>query len=238
MMPNPAGSSSPLAMMSLVKPQRNVHHRYSVLLSLILVTVAFELAAPDTELARLIAVVLQAGTLVAAVITAQARRWVLRLTVVASCLLVAVAVGGVLSAENDLGADSARLIQLLLVALAPPVIVAGLRRHFEAEQLVTRETMSGVLCLYLLIGLFFGTAFGATQAVSGEDYFTRGDGDSSDFLYFSYSTLTTTGYGDFVAATNLGRSLAITEALIGQIYLVTVVAVIVSGLGAARRSRA
>jgi hypothetical protein len=56
-----------------------------------------------------------------------------------------------------------------------------------------------------------------------------------DFLYLSYATLTTVGYGDLVAATNLGRSLAITEALVGQLYLVTVVAVIISNLEPGRR---
>ena len=60
-------------------------------------------------------------------------------------------------------------------------------------------------------------------------------GDSSDFVYFSFATLTTVGYGDLTAATDLGRSLAITEALIGQIYLVTVVALIVPNIGRARR---
>jgi len=55
-----------------------------------------------------------------------------------------------------------------------------------------------------------------------------------NLLYFSFVTITTVGYGDFTAATDLGRSLAITEALIGQIYLVTVVAAIVGGLGARR----
>ena len=49
-------------------------------------------------------------------------------------------------------------------------------------------------------------------------------------------TLTTVGYGDLTAASHLGRSLAIAEALIGQIYLVTVVAGIVGGLGSSRRA--
>ena len=53
---------------------------------------------------------------------------------------------------------------------------------------------------------------------------------TSDYLYFSFTTMTTTGYGDLTAATDLGRSFAITEQLIGQIYLVTVVAVIVGNL--------
>jgi ion channel len=52
----------------------------------------------------------------------------------------------------------------------------------------------------------------------------------ADFLYFSFATLTTTGYGDLVPGSNLARSLAILEALTGQIYLVTVVAVLVGNL--------
>ena len=55
-------------------------------------------------------------------------------------------------------------------------------------------------------------------------------GTPNDFLYFSLATLTTTGYGDLSAATELGRAMAVTEALIGQMYLVTVLAVIVSNV--------
>ncbi len=90
--------------------------------------------------------------------------------------------------------------------------------------------MFGVLCIYLLIGILFSTAFGAVQEISNENFFTGGPGNTADYLYYSFATLTTTGYGDLVAATNLGRSMAITEALIGQIYLVTVVALIVGNM--------
>ena len=58
-----------------------------------------------------------------------------------------------------------------------------------------------------------------------------------DFIYFSFTTLTTTGYGDFTAGTSLGRMLAISEALVGQIYLVSVVALLVANLGRERRSQ-
>ena len=152
-----------------------------------------------------------------------------RVTVAACILLVVAAVGAVLGTE-ELGGDSARVISLLLVALAPPAIVLGLRQHFREQGGITMQTMFGVLCIYLLLGLLFGTMFGAIQSLSDESFFTTGTARTSDFLYFSYSTLTTVGYGDLIAATNLGRSLAISEALIGQIYLVTVVALIVAGL--------
>ena len=109
--------------------------------------------------------------------------------------------------------------------------------HLRADGIVTVQTMFGVLCIYLLIGLFFASGYGLIEAVSDSAFFATGfTGDSSDFLYFSFATLTTVGYGDLTAATDLGRSLAITEALIGQIYLVTVVALIVSNIGRARRA--
>ena len=53
-------------------------------------------------------------------------------------------------------------------------------------------------------------------------------------LYFSFTSLTTVGYGDFTARTNLGHTLAVSEALLGQIYLVTVVSLIVANLGRSR----
>jgi ion channel len=59
----------------------------------------------------------------------------------------------------------------------------------------------------------------------------------ADFLYFSFATLTTTGYGDLVPGNDLARSFAILEALTGQIYLVTVVAVLVGNLARRGGSR-
>ena len=57
-----------------------------------------------------------------------------------------------------------------------------------------------------------------------------------DYLYFSFSTLATVGFGDLVAGTNLGRMLAVTEALFGQMYLVTIVALLVGKFGRGRSS--
>ena len=95
--------------------------------------------------------------------------------------------------------------------------------------------MAGVLCVYLLIGSAFAFAYGIISALDDGNFFAQQHGGTiSDFLYFSFVTQTTTGYGDLTAADDLGRSLAITEALTGQIYLVTVVALIVGNLGRAR----
>jgi voltage-gated potassium channel Kch len=87
-----------------------------------------------------------------------------------------------------------------------------------------------------LIGLLFAVAYAVVQEVGGANVFTTAHDGRDDFLYFSFSTLTTTGYGDVVAANNLVRSLAITEALGGQLYLVTVVALIIANIRSTRLS--
>jgi hypothetical protein len=137
--------------------------------------------------------------------------------------------------SGQFGNSSAALVALLYLLLTPPALINGLRKQFREADAVTIQTMFGVLCLYLLIGLLFGVAYASIGEISSTPFFNPpGEHGRDDFLYFSYTTLTTVGYGDLVAATNLGRSLAITEALLGQLYLVSVVAVIISNLEAVR----
>lgn len=213
-----------------------IHYHFGIVLGLILVSIAFQLAAGESDFARLAAVVLQAITLVAAVLASRAHPIVIRLAVIAAVLSIVGASLAILGTD-EFGNNSGRAVTLLLVGLVPPAIVTGLIKLFREEGSVTIETMFGGLCLYLIVGLFFGTAFAAIEEIGGHAFFhqlTIAQAETNDFLYFSFTTLTTVGYGDLTAASNFGRSLAITEALIGQIYLVTVVAVIISNMRPAR----
>ncbi len=213
-----------------------IHFRFGVVLALILISIGFQLAAGESDFARLVAVILQAITLVAAVVASRAHPLVIRLAVIAAALSIVGATLAILGTD-EFGNSSGRAVTLLLVAMVPPAIVTGLIKLFREEGSVTLETMFGGLCLYLIVGLFFGTAFAAIEEIGGHAFFhqlTAAQSETSDFLYFSFTTLTTVGYGDLTAASNFGRSLAITEALIGQIYLVTVVAVIVSNMRPSR----
>ena len=215
-----------------------IHFRFGVVLALILISIGFQLAAGESDFARLVAVILQAITLVAAVVASRAHPFVIRLAVIAAVLSIVGATLAILGTD-EFGNSSGRAVTLLLVALVPPAIVTGLIKLFREEGSVTVETMFGGLCLYLIVGLFFGTAFAAIEEIGGHAFFhqlSAAQSETSDFLYFSFTTLTTVGYGDLTAASNFGRSLAITEALIGQIYLVTVVAVIVSNMRPSRAS--
>jgi ion channel len=210
------------------------HHRYGFVLGLILLAISFELAAPPGDWARFAAICIQAATLIAALLASRAHRWVVRAAGVGAVLLVAASLISLITSK-EFGSDSLEVINLLLVLLASPAIVTGLIKHYREEERLTIQSMFAVLCLYLLLGLAFASAFAAVQALTDKAFFQTGAGDTQDFIYFSFTTITTTGYGDLAAVTNLGRSLAITEQLVGQIYLVTVVALIVGNLGAGGR---
>jgi Ion channel len=206
-----------------------IHYRFGIVLCLIIVTIFFVMAAPQGDGARFVSVTLQAAVLIAAVIASKLPTWVIRLTVAAAVVGIAGSAAA-LFGTGEFGNAAAGIVALLYVLLTPPAIVVGVLKQFREEGNVTIHSMFGVLCLYLLVGLIFAVTFGVVQDVSSTDFFTVEHAGRDDFLYFSFATLTTVGYGDLVAATNLGRSLAIAEALLGQIYLVTVVALIVTRL--------
>jgi uncharacterized membrane protein len=87
----------------------------------------------------------------------------------------------------------------------------------------------GAVCIYVLLGMLFAFLYAAIDGLSSGAFFVQTSHPTTpDFLYFSYITQTTVGYGDFTAKGDLGRALAVLEAVIGQLYLVTVIAVLVS----------
>ena len=123
-----------------------------------------------------------------------------------------------------------KLSNLLLVTLTPGAIVVGIIRTLRERSQVTVEAALGVICLYLLLGMLFAFLYGVIGHVDGRFFAQHVSATTSRCLYFSFITLTTVGYGDLTAVSNLGHTLSASEALIGQIYLVTVVSVIVGNL--------
>jgi Ion channel len=143
----------------------------------------------------------------------------------------ALAVSIVRAAAGGIGEGAALTVNAALVGFGPPAIAVGLVRDLRARGVVQIQSLFGVLSLYMLIGMAFGFVYGAIDAFGGDPFFTGGNSATvAHCLYFSFTTLATVGYGDFVARTDLGHTLAVSEALLGQIYLVTVVSLIVTNL--------
>jgi hypothetical protein len=122
---------------------------------------------------------------------------------------------------------------LLLVTIV--LIVA----RIVAFPTVTAQSIYGAVSAYLLIGLMFAAIYAAISKSHGGHFFANGQpGNSQTFQYFSFTTLTTLGYGDFTAAGSGGRAIAVIEALTGQVFLATLVARLVAAFEgpAARRA--
>ncbi|MBP2671589.1 MAG: Ion transport 2 domain protein [candidate division NC10 bacterium] len=118
-----------------------------------------------------------------------------------------------------------------LIAIAPIAILRRVRWEF-AEGGVDSEVLAGALCAYLYIGNWYAFLYRSLAILSKGPFFAQpGADDALNYLYFSFVTLATVGYGDLSPAFGPGRMLAATEGIVGQLYLVSVVAIVVSAYG-------
>ena len=141
---------------------------------------------------------------------------------VISLLVIAIAdhQGG-LTGQGAASIWSAVLLLLIVVTL--------LRQILSAPQ-VTMQSIYAAISAYLIIGLMFSAIYAAMYYLNSQQFFVQGSPGNvrSDFQYFSFTTLTTLGYGDFTAAGGGGRAVAMLEAMTGQIFLATLVAKLVA----------
>ena len=113
---------------------------------------------------------------------------------------------------------------VLLVTATLPVTVNRVLHHRR----ITYETVLGALCAYVLIGLLFAFLYLAVEEFRAPFFAQPGEHDQSEYLYFSFVALTTLGFGDLSPSVGLPQALTVLEALAGQIFLVTMVARLVT----------
>ncbi|HEY2288032.1 MAG TPA: DUF664 domain-containing protein [Streptosporangiaceae bacterium] len=147
--------------------------------------------------------------------------------VLCAVLLAGSAVAGALAVSRPSdGAVAAASIWTGFLLLATVTVIV---RHILSFATVTGQSIFGAVSAYLIIGFMFAAFYAAMGKLNGGQFFADGrPGNSETFQYFSFTTLTTLGYGDFTAAANDGRAIAVLEALTGQVFLATLVARLVS----------
>jgi hypothetical protein len=226
-----AGESSPAAD---ARPRRRRPHGYGLVLLTIVLAILVASLGQYRVFTQGLALILIGVALLLALRTADVHPRILRRAAVVVFVALLIGLLSSLPAVSFVPASVFLLIGAMLIAATSVVLAERLVQNPE----VTRQTIIGALCVYLLIGLFFSFVFRTVSLLTGIPFFVSlTEADTSDYLYFSFVTLATVGYGDLVAQGSLGRMLAATEGLTGQLYLVTVVALLVSNLNRPVRDR-
>lgn len=202
--------------------------RYGGVLLLTLAVAIFALTAPEGRGSRTIEQVAAGATLLVAVVTSRAPRRTRRAA--GSALVVALVVTGAGAATGVAEPVVSFAVTAVTLAVTAAVIVAGMVR-LVLDRGVVLQAVLGAVTIYVLAGLTFAFVIGTiAEGVHGAFFASGTDGVQSERVYYSFTVLTTTGFGDFTAANRGGRALAVLEMLIGQIYLVTVIATLVGNL--------
>lgn len=161
------------------------------------------------------------------------RRTIIILTVIVPIVL---AVGAV-AASSKVGSVIGALSPLVSATLVIACVVFIFRR-LSTHVYINRQTVFGSLCVYLFAALLFALIYAIIAGLSGKPFFVQTDDPSAiDYIYFSFVSITTLGFGDFSPATDVGKMAAVIEAIGGQLYLVVVVALFVSRIGRRRLDR-
>jgi hypothetical protein len=197
--------------------------RYGLLLLILLTTYLLSAFLREKWLAALeLAMFTVAGLLALRNSPLRSRTWRLAIT----AAIVATAAMIVISASFDtpIGHGIAGIWTGLLLLF----IVTLLVRQILLMPTVTIQSIFGAISAYLIIGLMFAAFYSAINDLQGSFFAGGQPGNLSTFQYFSFTTLTTLGYGDFTPLADGARAIAMIEAMSGQIFLATLVARLVS----------
>lgn len=197
---------------------------YGIVLLLTVITFTMIAWLPSDPWARAASVALVGVTAVVGLASSRVSR--LRLRLAAATMVVASVCAGIAAA------DDSRWLAFAAVTAAAIVLLmtqGTILRRVAASASVSGRTILGAITAYMMLGILFSYVYLATALFQNEPFFIGGQANAhGDLLFFSYTTLTTTGYGNLIPAGEPGESFAVIEMLTGQIFLVTLVAGLVS----------
>lgn len=207
--------------------------QYGFLLILILVLMVVGGTVGQGRWGQLASVVLLGATLAFTMETSRASRRLTRFVLGGATVLLVGSIAASAAKFQHLQEFTSGVSFLLILAM-----IAAIARRLGTHMRIAWSMLAGALCAYLLIGLLFSSAYMFMSATEGGSIFSQvQQATTVDTMYYSFITMTTVGYGDLTPVQDLPRMIAVTEALIGQIYLVTAVGLLVGNMGRERRVR-
>jgi hypothetical protein len=197
---------------------------FGLVLALVLLTYVLASLLDNDGWPAVVLTVATSATSVVALVSSHARATFVRRAILLAAATVVLAAIGAASGERT-WLNFASLVQVSLLAVA----MAAVLRRVATSAEVGFRTILGAISVYTVLGILFTFVYGAIERIQGGAFFEGiPHPQGSDFLFFSYTTLTTTGYGNLVPGGQPGRLIAGFEMMLGQIFLVTLVAGLVS----------
>lgn len=201
-----------------------VRDAFGVVLLLVLLTYVLTSLLHNSGWAAVVLTLATSATSIVALTSSHVKARFVRGAIWLSALTVLLAAIAAASGERTF-LNLASVVQISLLAAA---MAAVLRRVVLTAEVGSR-TILGAISVYTSLGILFTFAYGTIDRLQGGAFFEGHPHPSGgDFLFFSYTTLTTTGYGNLVPGGQPGRMVAGLEMMLGQIFLVTLVAGLVS----------
>jgi Ion channel len=201
-----------------------VRDAFGLVLVLVLLTYVLASLLDNHGWSAVVLTLATSVTSIVALTSSHVRARAVRASIWLSALTVLFAVAAAATDEKTL-LNIGSVIQICLLGVA---MAAVLWRVVSSAEVGSR-TILGAISVYTVLGILFTFAYGTVDRIQGSPFFAEvAHPSGSDFIFFSYTTLTTTGYGDLVPAGQPGRMIAGLEMMIGQIFLVTLVAGLVS----------
>ena len=137
---------------------------------------------------------------------------------------------GLRIASDDSGQAALFNWALVLHVLVYVTVIALLMRYVFGPEVMDSDRLWGAAAAYLMVGILWCFLYALVELREVDTFLVRGTPTRlalTDLLYFSFSTLTTIGFGDIVPVTRLGQVVAVLEGIVGTLFLAILIAKLV-----------
>jgi uncharacterized membrane protein len=127
-------------------------------------------------------------------------------------------------------ASSFSIVNIILSFVFDVLIIVVIFRHVFAREQTNSETIFGALCIYLLVGFSFASAYGMVAIFQPNAFYLDPRTnlhivpDRFDFIYYSFGTMTSLGTAGITPVSPQARSISVLEAILGVLYLAVLIA--------------